>query len=108
MASGQRLPLVNRLAQPFVADALGPLGFARGPDAVGLDSVALFVSSGRFCGILPHHYAAQLNARLCLRVLNGTPDYAVTFCAVTDASRALPPSGARLLDLLQTLHTPST
>ncbi|CAG2137526.1 HTH-type transcriptional regulator HdfR [Cupriavidus yeoncheonensis] len=99
-----RPPLVNRIGQPFVQNALSELGFERGPDAVGLDSVALFVCSGRFSGILPRHYVDQLAARVKLEIVPGTPQYTVTFCAVTDRTRPLPPSGARFIELLRALH----
>lgn len=99
-----RLPLVNRIAQPFVANALSEHGFVRGPDAVGLDSVALFVSSGRFCGILPRHYVDLLPKSAGLVLLPDAPQYTVTFCAVTDRMRPLPPSGSRFLELLKNLH----
>jgi len=103
--AGERLPLVNRLGQPFVNQAIKQHGFAPGPEAVGLDSVALLISTGQYCGILPRHYAESLPASWRLKIVPKTSSYTVRFCAVTDASRPLPPSGSRFLELLKILHT---
>lgn len=98
------LPLVNRVGQPFVSSALSDHGFIQGPDAIGLDSVALLLRSGRYCGILPRHYAELLPQVWGLNVVAESPDFTVKFCAVTDSCRPLPPSGIRFLELLKILH----
>ncbi len=48
----RRLPLVYR-QQPFVHDALSVHGFSRGPEATGLEAVAMFVATGHYVGLLP-------------------------------------------------------
>jgi len=103
--TGAPMLLVNRLGQPFVSQALANHDFKRGPDAIGLDSVALLVKSGQYCGILPRHYADLLPQSWDFRVVPETQSYSAKFCAVTDATRPLPPSGARFLEILKILHS---
>ncbi|WP_449429944.1 LysR family transcriptional regulator [Pseudomonas putida] len=97
--------LVNRLGQPFVSQALANHDFNRGPDAIGLDSVALLIRSGQYCGILPRHYADLLPPSWDFRVVPETQSYSAKFCAVTDATRPLSPSGTRFLEILKLLHS---
>jgi DNA-binding transcriptional LysR family regulator len=103
--TGGSMPLVNRLGQPFVSQALGNHNFSRGPDAIGLDSVALLIRSGQFCGILPRHYAELFPQSWDFRIVPDTQSYSAKFCAVTDTTRPLPPSGMRFLELLKILHS---
>lgn len=98
------LPLVYRSAQPFVTHALSHLGFARGPEATGIESVAMLVASGHFMGILPVHYARMLGPDIDLREVPETPTYGVWQCAMINASRKLSRAASRLLDLLVQTH----
>lgn len=93
-------PLVFRAVQPFVESALQDLGFTRGPEAVGLESVALLIASGHYIGILPTHYARLWHTQYALRELPGTPTYEVEFCAVTNPARPLSRAAEKLLGLL--------
>lgn len=102
--AGGRMLLVNRLGQPFVSQALANHDFERGPDAVGLDSVALLIRSGQYCGILPRHYADLLPQRWDFRIVPESQSYSARFCAVTDASRPLSPSASRFLEVLKIVH----
>ncbi|MES2870949.1 MAG: LysR family transcriptional regulator [Pseudomonadota bacterium] len=103
--TGASMLLVNRLGQPFVSMALANHEFSRGPDAFGLDSVALLIRSGQFCGILPKHYADLLPQSWDFRVVPETQSYVARFCAVTDVTRPLSPSASRFLELLKVLHS---
>lgn len=93
-------PLVFRAVQPFVESAMRDLGFTRGPEAVGLESVALLIASSHYVGILPTHYAQLLQGRYALRELPDTPAYEVQFCAVTNPARPLSRAAEKLLELL--------
>lgn len=104
LEAGGAMQLVNRLGQPFVSQALANHDFSPGPDAVGLDSVALLIRSGQYCGILPRHYADLLPANWDLRVVPDSRSYSVQFCAVTDTTRPLSPSANRFLEILKILH----
>lgn len=100
-----QLPLINRIGQPFITDALTLHGFLPGPDATGLDSIALLLRTGQYCGLLPQHYADLLPQSWGLGVVPGSPRFTVKFCAVTDSNRPLTPSGTRFLELLEMMHS---
>jgi DNA-binding transcriptional LysR family regulator len=100
-ANPRQLPLVFRAVQPFVEDALTRLGFTRGPEAIGLESVATLIATGHYVGLLPTHYARMLPARLGLQEVPDSPTYRVMFSAVTNPLRPLPRAAEKLLELLE-------
>ncbi len=103
----RQLPLVYRVGQPFVAHAMAKLGYARGPEATGIESVAALVATGLYAGILPVHYARMLGPGIRLAEVADSPTYTVTQCALTNASRRLSRAASRLLELLQQAHVPA-
>ncbi|MEA3088749.1 MAG: LysR family transcriptional regulator, transcriptional activator for bauABCD operon, partial [Caballeronia sp.] len=72
------LPLIYR-PHPFVEDALATQGFVQGLEVSGLEAVAMMVATGRYVGLLPEHYAAQLAPRYEFAVLPESPFYAMPF-----------------------------
>jgi len=104
LETGGRMLLVNRLGQPFVSQAIANHDFERGPDAIGLDSVALLIRSGQYCGILPRHYADLLPTSWDFRIVPESQTYSARFCAVTDSTRPLTPSANRFLEILKLMH----
>jgi DNA-binding transcriptional LysR family regulator len=94
------LPVITA-SPPFVEDALTRLGFNRGPEAIGLESVATLIATGHYVGLLPSHYARMLSPRLPLEEVAETPTYRVTFSAVTNPLRPLSRAAQKLLELLE-------
>jgi DNA-binding transcriptional LysR family regulator len=97
------LPLVYR-SHPFVHDALGSYGFARGPDATGLEAIAMLVSSGHYLGMLPQHYADSVSRRHALTQLPDGPVYENTISAITEVSRPGTRAVELFLRLLERFH----
>src|SRR5260370_27076635 len=77
------LPVVYR-PHPFVEDALATQGFVQGLEVSGLEAVAMMVATGRYVGLLPEPYAAQLAPRYEFAVLPESPFYAMPFCAIVE------------------------
>ena len=96
-------PLVYR-PHPFVEDALATHCFRQGPEASGLEAVATLVATGRYVGLLPEHYAAQLSSRYEFAVLPQSPSYDIPFCAIVEESRPLTRSAEAFLRLLLEAH----
>lgn len=99
------LPLVYR-SQPFVEQALATGLFRRGPDAGGLEAVAVFVATGQYLGLLTEHFAQHVHTRYPLRALPGSPVFHNSICAITEAFRPMPASARLFLDILQRLRRP--
>jgi len=98
-----RLPLVYR-PHPFVEQTLAEHGFERGPDAGGLEAIALLASTGNYAGLLPEHYANLVAQRYTLQALAHGPAFHNTICAITEASRPLTRRIDLFLDILDALH----
>ncbi|NMF90090.1 LysR family transcriptional regulator [Aromatoleum petrolei] len=96
-------PLVYR-PHPFVEAALADHGFARGPDAGGLEAIGLLVATGNYAGLLPEHYADLVAQRYPMRALPDSPSYRNSICAITEASRPLTRRAELFLDILAELH----
>lgn len=104
--SGQPLSLIYR-EHPFVEDLLSKPGFVRGPDATGLEAIALLISTGNYAGLLPEHYAHLVNQRYPLKVLPHTPAYQNTLCAITEASRPISRNVELFLEIMGELAQPA-
>jgi DNA-binding transcriptional LysR family regulator len=105
-ASGKdqrRPPLVYR-PHPFVEETLATQGFERGPEAAGLEAIAMLVESGGYTGLLPEHYVELIAPRFDLRALPDSPVFHNTICAITEASRPLSRSAELFLEILEELH----
>ncbi|WP_050477869.1 LysR family transcriptional regulator [Herbaspirillum rhizosphaerae] len=98
------LPLVYR-QHPYVDQALATEGYARGPDAGGLEAIGLLVATGSYLGILPVHYVQLLGKRYALKVKNGSPSYQHQICAVTESSRPSTYRADLFLGILRELHS---
>jgi DNA-binding transcriptional LysR family regulator len=97
------LPLVYR-PHPYVDQALATEGYARGPDAGGLEAIGLLVATGCYLGILPVHYVQLLGKRYALRARSNSPSYHHQICAVTESSRPSTYRADLFLDILKELH----
>lgn len=97
------LPLVYR-PHPYVDQALATEGYARGPDAGGLEAIGLLVATGCYLGILPVHYVQLLGKRYALRARSDGPSYHHQICAVTESSRPSTYRADLFLDILRELH----
>ncbi|TKI03346.1 LysR family transcriptional regulator [Martelella alba] len=97
-------PLVYRQQQFFVEESISKLGFARGPEATGVEAVATLIATGKFVGILPSHYANLLKSVLPLHVMPDTPSWEIKHFAVTHAARPLTPAADAMLGLLMAAH----
>ncbi|HEV7832104.1 MAG TPA: LysR family transcriptional regulator [Caballeronia sp.] len=97
------LPLIYR-PHPFVEDALATQGFVQGLEVSGLEAVAMMVATGRYVGLLPEHYAAQLAPRYEFAVLPESPFYAMPFCAIVEEVRPLTRAAEAFLNLLLEAH----
>lgn len=97
------LPLIYR-AHPFVEQAITAHGFEKGPDAGGLEAIALLIVTGRYAGLLPEHYAKLVSERHRLRASPKDPVFHNTICAITEASRPLTNRVELFLDVLEELH----
>ncbi|WP_206996459.1 LysR family transcriptional regulator [Trinickia mobilis] len=91
---------------PFVEDTLTLDGFERGPDATGLEAIALLISTGHYAGLLPEHYADLVTHRYPLKVIPGTPVYRNEICAITEASRPMTRNVELFLEVLRDLAEP--
>ncbi|WP_034294444.1 LysR family transcriptional regulator [Herbaspirillum sp. RV1423] len=100
---GDDLPLVYR-PHPYVDQALATEGYARGPDAGGLEAIGLLVATGSYLGILPVHYVQLLGKRYALKARVGSPSYHHLICAVTEQSRPSTYRADLFLDILKELH----
>ncbi|TAL88744.1 MAG: LysR family transcriptional regulator [Candidimonas sp.] len=96
------MPLVYRF-HPFIDEAIGANRFKRGPDAGGLEAIAVLVATGSYVGLLPEHYAGLVRKRYPLRELKASPTFHNTICAITEASRPLPASIELLLEIMREL-----
>lgn len=99
-----QLPLVHRRRQPFVDDAIARFGYSRGPEATGIEAVAMLVASGQYMGILPAHYAGQLAPGLGLIPVSGSPLWQVQHYAVTHAAYPLSRAAEQMLEILKITH----
>ncbi|MFL9925589.1 LysR family transcriptional regulator [Herbaspirillum lusitanum] len=97
------LPIVFRAAQPFVEDAIAH-GYRRGPEAIGMESVAMLIASTHYVGILPTHYANMLKPILPLQEVPKSPFYSVPIYAITNTSRPLSIAAEKALELLLRSH----
>ncbi|RFB69612.1 MULTISPECIES: LysR family transcriptional regulator [unclassified Herbaspirillum] len=97
------LPLVYR-PHPYVDQALATEGYARGPDAGGLEAIGLLVATGCYLGILPVHYVQLLGKRYALRTRSNSPSYHHQICAVTESSRPTTYRADLFLGILRELH----
>lgn len=97
------LPLVYR-PHPFVEQAIAEHGFEKGPDAGGLEAIALLVVTGQYAGLLPEHYAGLVDKRYPLRTHPKDPVFENTICAITEASRPLTSRVELFLEILDELH----
>jgi DNA-binding transcriptional LysR family regulator len=98
-----RLSLVYR-PHPFVEQTLANHGFERGPDAGGLEAIALLAATGNYAGLLPEHYANLVTQRYAIEALPQSPLFHNTICAITEASRPLTRRIELFLDILDELH----
>ena len=94
------LPIVYRAAQPFVEEVIEHMGYRRGPEAIGMESVAMLVSSTHYVGILPTHYANMLKRILPLVEVPKSPVFSVKIYAVTNGARPLSIAAEKALELL--------
>jgi DNA-binding transcriptional LysR family regulator len=94
------LPLVYR-AHPFIDKVIAAGRFKRGPDAGGLEAIAVLVATGNYVGLLTEHYANHVNTRYPLREFKGSPVFHNMICAITEASRPLPASVELFLEILR-------
>lgn len=99
-----RTPLVYR-PHPFVEQTLSQHGFERGPDAGGLETIALLAATGNYSGLLPEHYANLVTQRYAIEPLANGPEFHNTICAITEASRPLTRRVELFLDIMEELHT---
>lgn len=102
--SPAQLPVVFRASQPFVEEVIEQLGYRRGPEAIGMESVAMLVGSSHYAGILPMHYAAMLKQSLPLVEMPDSPTFRVKIYAVTNGARPLPIAAQKMLELLRSAH----
>lgn len=101
----RQLPLVYRAQQPFVEEALATLHHPRGPEAVGIEAVALLIATGDVVGILPDHYAGFMQSHYPLVKVAGSPQWSVTHYAVTHAAYPVSPATAEMIaELGRTQH----
>lgn len=100
---GKPLPLIYR-EHPFVEDLLEKPAFTKGPVARGLEAIALLLTSGDYAGLLPEHYANHVGQRYPLNIVEGSPAYRNTLCAITEASRPLSRNAELFLEILGVLH----
>ncbi len=102
-AKESSLPLVYR-PHPFVEQLLTDHGFVRGPDAGGLEAIAVLVSTGSYYGLLPSFYAEQISRRYKINPLGKSPVFHNTICAITEASRPLSQGTKLFLSILSQQH----
>lgn len=93
----RQLPLVWRAQQPFVEDALARWHLSRGPEAVGIEAVAMLIAAGDVVGILPHHYAQLMQTRFPLVSVPDSPTWTVTHYAVTHAAYPVSPAAEQMI-----------
>ncbi|EOA05364.1 MULTISPECIES: LysR family transcriptional regulator [Herbaspirillum] len=96
-------PLVYR-PHPYVDQVLAGDGYERGPEAGGLEAIALLVASGDYVGLLPTHYAQLIGKRYALRARRASPTFVHPICAVTDPHRPSTHRAELFLSLLRELH----
>lgn len=101
------LPLVHRNIDSAADEITINNKYERGPSASGLQSVAFLISTGKFVGILPKHYAKQLSSRLRLHRVPDSPNYKIPFYAITNATRPLPPCAEHFIEILTKYHAHS-
>jgi hypothetical protein len=89
---------------PFVEETLATHGFERGPEAAGLEAIAMLVEGGGYAGLLPEHYVELIASRFDLRESPDSPVFHNTICAITEASRPLSRSAELFLEILEELH----
>jgi DNA-binding transcriptional LysR family regulator len=99
----RRLPLVYR-PHPYVDTVLAEGSYERGPEAGGLEAIALLVATGDYVGLLPSHYVQLIGKRYELRVRRGSPSFSHPICAVTDPSRPSTHRADLFLSLLDEFH----
>ena len=92
---------------PYVEQVLATGDYPRGPEAGGLEAIALLVATGDYVGLLPTHYAQLIGKRYALRARRGSPSFAHTICAVTDPHRPSTHRADLFLSILREFHTRS-
>ncbi|XBS68463.1 LysR family transcriptional regulator [Acerihabitans sp. KWT182] len=105
--SGENRPVVFRQNQAFVAESIAVLGYPKGPEATGIEAVAMLIATGQYVGILPSHYAELLRPMLPLEAIPGTPSWEIKHYAVTHAAYPLSLAAETMLELLVSAHRPS-
>lgn len=104
MRKPSELPIVYRAAQPFVEEVIEHMGYRRGPEAIGMESVAMLVSSTHYVGVLPTHYANMLKRIVPLAEVPKSPTFSVKIYAVTNGARPLSLAAEKTLELLRKTH----
>ncbi|WDZ97408.1 LysR family transcriptional regulator [Herbaspirillum sp. WKF16] len=107
-ARGAREPALVYRPHPYVDAVLAAGGYARGPDAGGLEAIALLVATGDYVGLLPTHYAQMIGKRYALRARRGSPSFQHTICAVTDPGRPSTHRSDLFLSILREFHVRSS
>ncbi len=102
--NGENRPVVFRQQQAFVAESISVLGYAQGPEATGIEAVAMLIATGQYIGILPEHYAALLRPVLPLEEIPGTPSWEMKHYAVTHAAYPLSRAAETMVELLVSAH----
>ncbi|MFM2476122.1 LysR family transcriptional regulator [Celerinatantimonas sp. MCCC 1A17872] len=97
-------PLIYRRNQRLVARAMRDYGFKRGPEAVGLESVATLLSTGLYIGILPLAYMHQMQRMIPFTHCQELPIYQMKLYAITHQKRNLSPAAHTFLELLKVHH----
>lgn len=100
--SAKHLPLVYR-SHPYVDKILKEQHFKRGPDADGLESIAMFIATGYYIGLLPECYAERIHLHYPLHTVANSPEFDNNICAITEKYRPLPASARLLMEILQKL-----
>lgn len=99
------LPLVTCVNHRVMEEVFRDNDFVKGPKANSIESVVMLISTGRFLGVLPSHYAEALSFRYDLRAIPQSPRYPTEFGAIINPSRPLPLSAEVLLSLIQQVHS---
>lgn len=101
---GAREPALVHRPHPYVDAVLATGQYTRGPDAGGLEAIALLVATGDYLGLLPTHYAQLIGKRYALRARRGSPSFQHTICAVTDPARPSTHRSDLFLSILREFH----
>lgn len=85
-------------------ETIAKVTYEKGPGTYGLQAVVPFLTTKRFKGFLPEHYADKLRPRYAFEIVSNSPHYIVPFYAITSTVSPVSLCAGHLTEILKECH----